>query len=198
MRKLLLSASALVLALVLFTGCSAFLEGFKEGFEEAQEKLSSSDSAKSDSADNDSASKSSSSGLSVDFPDTWKETELNDIAILEMSRVAKEQYMIVIEEDGSNLNNDFTLGDYTEIIKNNMTGAVEDAEVSTLSDVTIDGRLTTKQFELSGSVQKIKVKYLVTCMKNDNTFYQFISWSTQSKYAEAKPVFESILKTVTF
>ena len=188
MKRLLLSISALVLILTLLTGCNAFMEGFNKGLEGALEKDS--EGVQTITSDQ--------SQLSVDFPKSWKEEELNGIATIQMANMVKEQYMIVIEEAADDFEDGFTVGDYAEIIIENMQTVVSGATVSSIDDVTIGDNLAAKQVELSGSVDGIKCTYFITFAENDGFFYQFTAWSLPSKYDAAKSVFEDILKSVTF
>ena len=185
MKKFLVSILALTLILTVLTGCNTVMEGFNKGI---------------DSADTGEVQTitSSKSGLSLDFPESWKTAEMNELATIQMALMIKEQYMMVIEEAASDFEDDFTVGEYSEIIMKNMKAALDAAEGLEIKDATVATDLAAKQFELAGSVEKVKIKYFVTCVKNDGVFYQFISWSIQSKYDEAKPVFENILKSITF
>ena len=191
MKKILLSCMALLLSIVLFTGCGAVMEGFKEGL---QEGLGQTETANTEGVQTVTSYEST---LSIDFPKSWKEEALNDVATIQMARTSKEQYLIVIEESSEDFDDDFTASDYIEIIMATMSGAVGASETPVIKDV-VAGGIAAKQFELSGSVEKIKVKYLVTCLENDGVFHQFTAWSLQSKYDEAKPVFDSILEGISF
>ena len=188
MKKLLISITALVLILTLFAGCSAFMKGFREGLEQTRGK----------DTEGVQTVKSDRSSLSMEFPNSWKEASLHDVATIQMAFAAKEQYMIVIEESASDFDDGFTIDDYAAIILENMKTTVEVTGDSTITDTTIGGNLAAKQFELAGSIEKVKAKYLVTCIENDGIFYQFTAWSLQSKYDEAKPAFEDVLKSIAF
>lgn len=141
---------------------------------------------------------SAESGLSMVFPKSWKkQNDLNEEASVQMGYPVKEQYMIVLEEKKEDFVDDFTLDDYISIILSNMQTAVEASENTEITDVKING-LSAKQFEISGAVERIKIKYLITCVENDDVFYQITSWSLQSKYDACKPIFEEILGSISF
>ena len=197
MKRVLLSVTALALTLALFTGCGTIVEGFQEGLKEGlQESLGQSQSK--DIGNDVQTITSDFSALSVDFPKAWKTEALNDIAEIQMAQVSKEQYMIVIEESSEDFDADFTLADYTEIILYSMESAIETVEASAVADVAVGDGISAKQFELTGSVNKIKVKYLVTCIETEGFFHQFTAWSLHSKYNDAKPVFDTILNSISF
>lgn len=140
--------------------------------------------------------KLSETNLALEFPKNWKEHGLNEIATIQMANLAKEQYLLVIEEAVEDFTEDFTVGDYTNIIMENMMAVVESEEDPVIKDVKIGDNIDAKQFELAGVVEKVKVKYLVTCAEVDGYFCQITAWSLQSKYDKNKPVFEEIINSV--
>ena len=143
--------------------------------------------------------KSTNSDLTLEIPASWSEQNLNSIASIQMARLTKEQYLITIEESAIDFADEFTLEEYSSIIMGNMQNAVTDLEgIPVIEDVKVGNDIDAKQFELTCAVDKIKVKYLVTCIDVDGTFYQFVQWSLQSKYDAAKPVFDDILKSTIF
>ena len=103
-----------------------------------------------------------------------------------------------LEKTAADFDTDFTVDDYIAIIVENMKTNIGDAECSEVKDamIGIGGTLSAKQFEISGSVDKIKAKYFVTCFKSGGVFYQVMAWSLQTKYGEAKVVFDTILESV--
>ena len=170
-------------------------DSIKEGLQEGLEQASS--TPKESAPEKVQTITSDFSSISVDFPESWKTENLNDVATIQMARIAKEQYMIVIEEESVDFSDDFSVGDYADIIRTSMETVIETPEATEITDSVVGG-VAAKQFELSGSVNKIKVTYFITCVENDGMFHQFTAWSLQSKYDEAKPVFESILESVVF
>lgn len=183
MKKNIVFLLALVVMLVFLSGCG-ILESIKDSL--------------GDGEDGTQTIKSDVTGLSLEFPKSWKKEELNDVASIEMARLSKEQYMVVIEEEMADFEDGITVDDYAEIILENMSAAVEGSGNPTIKEVTIADGIVAKQFELAGTISKIKAKYLVTCVENDGVFYQFTAWSLQSKYDAAKPVFDTILDTISF
>lgn len=197
MKKLVMSIIVLTLILALFAGCSV-PKPTDESKEPSEQNTESNQGEENKSEDTQTV-QSGNSSLSLDFPKSWRETDLNDIATIKMAAIAKEQYMIVIEETSVNFAENFTLDDYTSIILGNTKQMLIDFEEPSVNEVMIGDNLAAKQFELTGTLEnKIKVKYLVTCVENDGVFYQITAWSLQSTYDEAKPVFDDILKSATF
>ena len=141
---------------------------------------------------------STESSLVLEFPKSWTKNKLHEEASIQLCFIPEERYLIVIEESGNDFADDFTLDDFVSIVLKNMQLAVDNAEVSAIKDTMIGSGTNAKQFEISCEVDKLKVKYFVTCAVNDEIYYQFVAWSTQSKYDEAKPVYEDILASASF
>jgi len=186
MKRVVVTALTLSLVLVL-AGCSAFINGFKEGLE--QQTGSSTDGVQVVSSD--------VSSLSMEFPDSWRTYELNENSSIQMAHLVREQYFAVIEESGIDFDDNFTIENYASAILSSMLIVVDTTEKPQIMDAIING-IDVKQFELSGSFEGIRVTYLITFANTNGMFYQFIAWTLQSRYETAKPVFEGILESMSF
>ncbi len=144
-----------------------------------------------DKNDNTTKDVTSSDGqLQLTVPSSFKETKnLNDVANLQLMNVAKEQYTVTIYESKIDLSDDFTLDDYLDIIKQNMSSSMDSPDFSDVETKTIGG-IDARQYTLSGEIDKIKLKYLVTLLETDKGFYQIISWSLPSRFDDALEVFQ--------
>ena len=179
MKKIL--TLTLILAILLFsTSCSLLLELSKIN------------------NDGNQSIQSGESGLVMVFPKSWSKYELHDEATIQMCNMLKDQYFIVLEEDSIDFASDYTLEHYVSTIFENMRVGIDTSDKADFKDVVVGKNIKAKQFELAAIVEKIKVKYLVTCTEVDGIYYQFTAWSTQSKYDDAKPVFEEILDSASF
>ena len=183
MKKLLILAVAIVMLTAQFTACGPIASILGDAID--------------NSSDTPQTVATRSGDLTMEFPGSWTNLVLNEVAAVQMGFALKEQYMIVIEESAEDFDEDFTIDEYAQIIAGNMLVSVESAETTPIADVTIGSEIAAKQFEITGSVNKIKVKYVITCAIYNNTYYQFTAWSLQSKYGEAKSVFDTILQSVS-
>jgi hypothetical protein len=178
MKKKFLPVAALVLAFALLGGCGSVGDGLN-------------------SPASPQTITSSISSLSLEFPSSWQEIDLNTGSSIEIARLAKEQFLLVREEPSVYFGDGYTLDEYAELVKALIETSAEAPESSATTDIVING-IPAKQFEQSCIVEKVKLKYLITCFEHDGTFYRFSAWSLLSLYDEAKPVFEGILETITF
>jgi hypothetical protein len=140
---------------------------------------------------------SPTSSISLTFPGAWTEIDFGPNATIEMMHTAKERAMSVVEESSADYASGFTIHDYTELLKSVFESTAGEPVISTTTNVII-GEISAEQFEVSCVIEKNKLVYLITCFERDGTFYRIGAWTTPSKYDEAKPVFDSILETVTF
>lgn len=150
---------------------------------------------KKDSTEPTQTVKSTDGIVSLTMPKTWKATELNAVATLEMALPEKEQYLIVIIENRQDFADTFTLDNYTDIIKNNMKNAVAGGSLTEAKDTTIGKDIKAKELYLTGTINNIKAKYLIWTAEDDNHFYQIITWSLLSKFDNAEGVYRDIVKT---
>ncbi len=141
---------------------------------------------------------SSSDGLlQITVPESYKESDiLNADANLQLMNAAMEQYTITIFESNVDFSDDFTLVDYSDAVSSSMGGVMTSPEFSDIESLTING-YDAKQYTLSGEIEKIKIKYLVTLVETDNGFYQIISWSLLSRFDNALDTFKQIAESFT-
>ena len=120
---------------------------------------------------------------------------MNKDAVIEMKLVSKGFYMLVAEATPPNA--EYTLGHYMEFLKKVVEPMVTSAEFTEVSDTVING-FSAKQFEMSGTLGQVETEFFITALEHDGMFYQLTAWADKTKYAEAKPVFDGILETITF
>ena len=137
------------------------------------------------------------SSISLTFPSAWTEADFGPNATIEMMHMAKERAVSVIEDSSADYASGFTLHDYIELLKSIFESTAGEPVISATTDIVVSG-ISAKQFEVSCVIEKARLVYLITCFERNGTFYRIGAWTTPSKYDEAKPVFDSILQTITF
>lgn len=129
---------------------------------------------------------SSDGKFEVTVPGNWKEDKgLNDEAVLQVSNRIQEKYLIVIDESKQDFDASFTLKDYAALVKDNMVKSGQDMSTGTEKEVTVNGE-KAQYFEISGTVDKIKAKYIVVIAQDKDNIYQIISWTLASKFDKNK------------
>lgn len=122
----------------------------------------------------------------ITVPGNWKEDKsLNEEANLQVSNRAQEKYLIVIEESKQDFDKSFTLKDYSSLVKDNMVKNGQDMTTGGDKEITVNGD-KAEYFEVTGTVEKIKAKYIVIIAQDKDNIYQIISWTLSSKFDKNK------------
>jgi hypothetical protein len=132
---------------------------------------------------------------SLTVPGNWRTlTTLHQEAKLKTADVGAEQYAIVISESKSGFTEDMTFDDFNELVRQRPEETVTDLKVSEPVSLEIDGH-PARQFEASGAVDKIKIKWLFTTVDGPKNFHQIVMWTTAGKWEENKSVFLETAKS---
>lgn len=123
----------------------------------------------------------------------WQEPEelLHIDSNISIINVSKDMYTIVIPDPKEYFTDDMTLNDYYTIIFNNMSSSFTNPTATDPLDNVIEN-YNSIQFELSGEISKIKLRYLVTIVETEDSFYQIIEWTSHSTFQKYKEELSSI------
>lgn len=128
-------------------------------------------------------------------PGDWNvETELNDVANFQAGNRFKEQYAIVISDSKADFSDEMTLDEYVELTGKDMENSATDTDVSEIRSITING-YPAKQFEVGGTVEKIKVKWIYTFIDAPKNYHRILAWTLASKFNENKPVLSDVINS---
>jgi hypothetical protein len=128
-------------------------------------------------------------------PGGWSvKTDLHEDAQLQVADLISQQYLIVISESKADFAKDLTLKEYTEMIKQNPKETVADAEFSEIKS-TLVGGYPANQFEATGSVDKIRIKWLFTIIDAPKNFHQIVAWSTPSRFEKNREIFVNTINS---
>ncbi|CAN5222388.1 hypothetical protein BH20ACI1_BH20ACI1_24640 [soil metagenome] len=131
----------------------------------------------------------------ITVPGSWKKrTDLHEEAVIQAGNPFAEQYMVIIRDDRTDFGKNFTLDTITEIARDNFTKAATETSLTDPIPVTING-YSAKQFETSGEVENIKIKYLYAIVETPNSFYQILTWTLNSKFDENKSTFLEVINS---
>ena len=128
-------------------------------------------------------------------PGSWKvETDLNDVANFQAANPLAEQYGIVISESKQDFTGEMSLDDYVDLIIKDIGTRINDAQITETRELTING-YPAKQFEVSGSVEKIKAKWIYTFVDAPKNFHQILVWTIASKFDANKPILIDVINS---
>ncbi len=134
--------------------------------------------------------------FSLEVPSSWQENNtLSEDASLGAANLRQEGYVLVIVDPFADFEEVIELEEYVELIFENMSGNIDNPRYgSELTPVVIDG-WPGYQRVLQGSVDNIKVTYLITLLEREENFYQVISWTLSSRFDGKYEEFQQIARS---
>lgn len=129
------------------------------------------------------------------MPGRWSlEKDLNDVANLQVANRFAEQYTIVISESKQDFGPKMDLNKFTDLIRKDIPTAIPGAVIMEKTSTTVNG-YPAVQFEVEGTVEDVKAKWLYTMVDAPKNYHQILAWSLVSKYAKNKPVFLEVINS---
>ncbi len=118
----------------------------------------------------------------VTVPGDWTVLELNKKASLQVGNRAKEQYLLVLSEDKSDLEG-MTLQKHHQLTRDSMLKKMTNASATDPVALTIDGK-PAWQDELSGTEDGTNLVFLHTTVDDGGHFHQILSWTLKSRWPQ--------------
>ncbi len=127
-------------------------------------------------------------------PGSWETlNNLNDEADVKIGNMLKEAYLIVLSENKADLEDGMTMKEYSYLNRSAMKERVNNyKEVSGPINVEIND-MNSVQYEITGVVDYIKVKYLHTTIEGKEHIHHILAWSLPSKYQSNLKDFKRVL-----
>lgn len=125
--------------------------------------------------------------ISIMMPAGWKKnSNLLESALIGAAYPANETYVVVISDSKIDYEDDIHLNGYTKIIQKQITGIAKNSKiVGDIEEIRISG-LPATRFVLTGTIDGIKITYLITLTETDKAFYRILSWTLTSKFEKNK------------
>ncbi|AJA48396.1 hypothetical protein CPAST_c23260 [Clostridium pasteurianum DSM 525 = ATCC 6013] len=131
----------------------------------------------------------------ITLPEGWDENrKLNSDAIFQLSNEKNKNYIIVISENKEDIIKELTLEQYSNIIKSNIHKSIDNARIENSKNTKINNHKGI-QFEITGYMNKIKIRYLYIILETKDNFQQIIAWTLDSNYNYDKEKMLNIIKT---
>ncbi len=129
------------------------------------------------------------------LPATWyAKNKLNEQAGLQAADIAANSYVIVISESKKNFKADEPLEDYTDSIIEKAQEQVTGFKNTGVKSFKL-GEYQAQQFEVTGAVEKTRLKWLLTTVDAPKNYHQIMVWTTEAKYEANKKLFEQIVES---
>ena len=131
----------------------------------------------------------------ITVPGTWQtESGLNAQATLQASNRIGELFVIIIRESKEDFGKKVDLNFVTEAIRDNLKKVLTDAVLSEPVSATVNG-YPAQEFEATGEVQNIKLKYQYAVIETPQNYYQIITWTRSSRFDENLPQLMEIINS---
>lgn len=128
-------------------------------------------------------------------PGNWsKQTDLNSEATLQAANLREELYVIVIKESKTEFPKSADVDTVVNLARDSMQQRITGAQASTPVPVNING-YPARQFEISGTVSGIQVKYLYAVVETQGNFYQIMTWTLTSHFDDGKPKLQKVINS---
>ncbi|RKP57230.1 hypothetical protein D7Z26_04400 [Cohnella endophytica] len=139
--------------------------------------------------------KSEDGNVRIKIPKGWTDAQkLSEDATLQAMNAFKEEYMVVIRENKTDLAAGTTLEDYSKAVSDNMDAMLENAEVTDSKETLINGNRAL-QYEISGEIDKLKIVYLVTVVSSEGHYNQVLFWTLQNRMDGKRDLFANATST---
>ncbi len=166
------NVGTLFLLLTITAGCKIFEQVQKKVEETQKPKVITSEDGK----------------CQLTVPGSWSvRKDLNEEASIQVANLFAEQYTVVIADSKADFTDDVGLGGYAEMIRKGATNAIQTPIVSEDRSLLVNG-YPALQFEVSGSIESVKARWIYTVIDAPKGYYQIVAWTLHSKYEANKPV----------
>ena len=128
-------------------------------------------------------------------PKSWSILDnLNDEADLQMGNLSQEAYCIIMSESKIDYDDYFTLEEYSKLTSGFILGAIANPSISEAENINLNGQSAIK-YELTGSINGIRIRYWHVSIDTKSHFHQVILWSLPSKFDRNKADYEAVLNS---
>ena len=127
--------------------------------------------------------KSWDGAFQVTVPPGWRtDRELNDKAELGVSQRSQEYYLIVLSESTQDFA-EMDLEKHSDTTLEQIVSSLSSSSVGPVQRLTVSGQ-PALQYEIAGTTNNIKVKYLHTTVELGGYYHQILAWTLQSRWAK--------------
>lgn len=140
--------------------------------------------------------KSSDGKLSITVPSSWdkKNEDLLEDAVIGVSNLLQEQYVIVINESKADFQDGLTVKEYFNIIKENMSETLTDSIWTEEKDTTVNEAVAYSA-TVTGVVDKLKIVYWICIVDSGDSISQVLAWTINSKAEANKEILNNVINS---
>lgn len=140
---------------------------------------------------------SSDKRISVRVPDSWRKQELVPGAAIGAAQAGDETYVVVLVDSKADFDAKIGVSDYAAIVQQQLANNVKNGSLLEQRSLTVAG-LPAERFVFQGSVEGVKIAYVVTLIESDKQYYRVLTWTSQSRLDKNKELLQNISETLAF
>ena len=133
--------------------------------------------------------------VQVQLPRGWEPAPsgtLHDSADIYARNVDERLYLLVVSENDSNVQR-FGIDDNAHEYRMLLANALDSPPELTRTDVNEINGPSAVQYEISGRVDGVAVVYLHTTVVVEDTYYQIVTWTEESRFPIAEEEFQEVI-----
>lgn len=133
--------------------------------------------------------------VQVQLPRGWEPAPsgtLHDSADIYARNVDERLYLLVVSENDSNVQR-FGIDDNAHEYRMLLANALDSPPELTRTDVNEINGHSAVQYEISGRVDGVAVVYLHTTVVVEDTYYQIVTWTEESRFPIAEEEFQEVI-----
>jgi TM2 domain-containing membrane protein YozV/Tfp pilus assembly protein PilE len=134
--------------------------------------------------------------ISIRVPESWQVKELVPSAAIGAAQIVDDTCVVVFVDSKTDFDANMSVADYAAIVQQQLKTNLKGGElVEKVQSLTI-ANFPAQQFVFQGSVEGMKIAYLVTVLESDKHFYRILSWTLQSRLDKNKEILQSIAESI--
>lgn len=148
-----------------------------------------------DNAQNPTTLTSPDQRIQIVVPGGWTvDKTLNDIAVIQASNRLSEMYVIVIVEGKEDFEEGTTLDYFASLSRNGLAEKVTGEQSTEPVPFQVSGH-SAMEYQMEGSVDNIKIKYICTVIETPTNFYQIFTWTLPSRFEQNRETLRGVMQS---
>lgn len=136
--------------------------------------------------------------ISIRVPESWKTKDLVSGAAIGAANLLDETYVVVMEDSKADFDEQIRVNDYALVVQQQLASNIKGGELVGESQPLTIANLPAEQFVFQGSIDGLKIAYVVTLLETDKHFYRVLAWTLQSRMEKNKEVLQNVSESVRF
>lgn len=137
-------------------------------------------------------------GVQITVPASWEQSEtLGEEADADLAaeHPVRELYLLVLLEPKQDFAPDLDLRGYANLVRENMRSTLDEIRAQPNEVLSIDGNRAL-QWEGQGTVDEVRITFLMTALESEDRFAQIYVWTVPSLMDEYRDLFKKMTRSI--